>query len=1561
MATNKNKRIAAAQRFTQRGQLDKAIKEYVAVIEEDPSDVRIWLKVGDLQTKKGSILKAVQTYNRVADHYNDKGFFLKAVAVYKQILNIDPTHVDAHLKLGELYVQLGLTPDAIGQFQIVVGSYERDGRSPDSLALLKKIVELSPDDVANRIRLAEAYAAQGDTQLAVEEFSLVLDQLHNAARLDEFIQVAERLLYISPDELDVVRRLSDAYLRRGDAKRALARLQVLFRADPTNVETLHLLANAFQEIGQKAKAVSVFRELARIHADQGDETGRQSAYGRLLALAPDDEEALEATGGDPIVSDVEASIPPTATGSFSRLVVASSAEVELTADQQLRLFLDDVELYLKYELRDHATERLERVFEIDPHNVEGLLKLKELALDQQKPADAVSALLRLGEATRESDPQQAMEYLGEALQLHPGHPDATARMKALSSGMAERLASREPARVASSDEDDDGDFGDLDLGGIDFDDDMVLEDEPAHSREEVGAVDFELDLGALDEPLPDDDPFGDLLSDPPAEVAPPAAVDDEDDFGGLLLEGEPSPEPSPAAAPDVVIAPPPSGVVAGAGDDDDFGDLLLDGGSPPPPPPSPTPVPAADDDDDFGGLLMEAPVRQSVAPAAIMAPRPPPAAAPTPPPAAAPTPPAATPTPPPEDEDDFGDLLGDLDDEDDGDAAESVDLPAQAPDHSIDAGDLIIDEDEVGEELFIGMAEADDELVIGDDVADLVIGFDDEESVDESALEDAMEATVAIDPSQLIAAYDRVVADEPDDLDLDLDEPSADDEDELDEPSADDEDELVIGAPDEPEADGGVVDLSAFDDEDPADFDLSAFDDEPEPEGASTVEPAADFDVGDFDVAEPEPRPPADAEDALDLGDFDAPESEVPAEPTPEPDLAPEDDELDLGDFDEPEPEPEPAVDSDDDLDLDDFDAPEPEGAAAPDEAAEPEDDLDLGLGELDAPEPAPEDDLGFDLDASETGAADLGFDLDVSDAPEPEEAPGPEDDFAPGADLALGDDLDAEEDLDLDLGDFDAPAATEAAELDDALDLGELPPPDAPAGPVYDLDLHGFDAPVPEVADEAEDDLDLGDFGAREVEDDLDLGELDASGVPDMSLDSFNEPALTEAADLELGEFDVDPSVSADEPAEGEGEDELGLDLGDFDDPSPAPRVSPVGDDTELAIEVGEVPAPPGLDLDGLSFGATDAPSTEEVLFGETDVPATDALPPMPSASPLPLELPMDLEAPAVDEEPFEAEAEISSLPGVALDLGDDGGEGDEEEIEEIELGDDDIIELDDDDMVMEEDDEDDGLPSVVSRMQAAPPPAPLSPIPAAVAGPAYDLEDGVDFSEADDRTLMAAPSAVQDLLDRDAPGKTADLSGELEELDFSLAQGFADDARELFDELASRHPNHPDLGERRERLDALAAEHAEVAGSLNGHLDEHEGDLGTVVGTELSELAPDDADTHFDLGVAFKQMGQYKKAISELEVAARNADKRPEALRVIALCNLEQGNPTSAVEHLGQALTSPQLNPAARIGLHYDLATAFEQLGDTPRAIAELRAILDEGASDFLDVQERLTRLGG
>ena len=99
MAFNKEKVMDAARKFVEKNQLDKAVKEYLRIVQEDPKDVRVWLKIGDLYAKKGSKQDATETYLKVARFYQDQGFYLKAVAVYKQILKLDPRLVDVNLKL----------------------------------------------------------------------------------------------------------------------------------------------------------------------------------------------------------------------------------------------------------------------------------------------------------------------------------------------------------------------------------------------------------------------------------------------------------------------------------------------------------------------------------------------------------------------------------------------------------------------------------------------------------------------------------------------------------------------------------------------------------------------------------------------------------------------------------------------------------------------------------------------------------------------------------------------------------------------------------------------------------------------------------------------------------------------------------------------------------------------------------------------------------------------------------------------------------------------------------------------------------------------------------------------------------------------------------------------------------------------------------------------------------------------------------------------------------------------------------------------------------------------
>ena len=195
MATkiNKNKVIAAAQKFVQKGQYDKAIKEYAKIVEEDPRDVRIWLKIGDLHAKRNAPKEAVDTYSKVAEFYSEQGFYLKAVAVYKQILKIDSKLVEINLRLAELYKQLGLLSDAMQQYEQVSNFYHQAGRTKEALAALRQIVDLDPQNVASRIKLAELYSKEQMRDEAIEEFAKAADFLRAENRLDDFVKVALRV------------------------------------------------------------------------------------------------------------------------------------------------------------------------------------------------------------------------------------------------------------------------------------------------------------------------------------------------------------------------------------------------------------------------------------------------------------------------------------------------------------------------------------------------------------------------------------------------------------------------------------------------------------------------------------------------------------------------------------------------------------------------------------------------------------------------------------------------------------------------------------------------------------------------------------------------------------------------------------------------------------------------------------------------------------------------------------------------------------------------------------------------------------------------------------------------------------------------------------------------------------------------------------------------------------------------------------------------------------------------------------------------------------------------
>ncbi|HSC87498.1 MAG TPA: tetratricopeptide repeat protein [Polyangiaceae bacterium] len=332
MAIDREKILQAAAKLVDKKKYDKAIVEYQKIVQSDPSDARTLLKIGDLQTRLEDYTGAIATYDQVAQFYLTQGFQLKAIAVFKQVRELIRKHAPelaqryAHItpRLADIYAQLGLTSDALSAYDEVATALQKNGRDREAVAVFRKIVALDAKNPISLLRLAEAMCRVQDVDAGIASFWSAAQLLLSMQRAEDALKVIERILHFRQDPL-YARAAAELYLKRDQPQAgmlALAKLQIAFQANPKDLDTLALLAQAFEVIGQGDKAFSVHLEMARLAREQGKPDLFREIVTHLKTVAPLNDQvlALERLGPRAGAS----SLPPPP-GSSSMPVLSSGA------------------------------------------------------------------------------------------------------------------------------------------------------------------------------------------------------------------------------------------------------------------------------------------------------------------------------------------------------------------------------------------------------------------------------------------------------------------------------------------------------------------------------------------------------------------------------------------------------------------------------------------------------------------------------------------------------------------------------------------------------------------------------------------------------------------------------------------------------------------------------------------------------------------------------------------------------------------------------------------------------------------------------------------------------------------------------------------------------------------------------------------------------------------------------------------------------------------------------------------------------------------------------------
>ncbi|HUS18800.1 MAG TPA: tetratricopeptide repeat protein [Terriglobales bacterium] len=153
---------------------------------------------------------------------------------------------------------------------------------------------------------------------------------------------------------------------------------------------------------------------------------------------------------------------------------------------------------------------------------------------------------------------------------------------------------------------------------------------------------------------------------------------------------------------------------------------------------------------------------------------------------------------------------------------------------------------------------------------------------------------------------------------------------------------------------------------------------------------------------------------------------------------------------------------------------------------------------------------------------------------------------------------------------------------------------------------------------------------------------------------------------------------------------------------------------------------------------------------------------------------------------------------------------------------------------------------------------------------------------------------------------------------------------------------------------------EHHEAASELSDMFSEFKEDAEATAGQA------EDPDTHYNLGIAFKEMGLLDEAIGELQKVCHAVDNGHEfsqavqAYTWLAQCLVDKGVPQAAIRWYEKALKISSMNEESRLSVYYDMACAYEMAGDTKKAYQTFMEVYSSNI-DFRDVAERIKALKG
>ena len=320
------KRIERAEKLLQKGKTAEALEDYLQVLAAEPGNDTVCQMAADLCLSLQRIPHAVKLLGDLFERQIEAGDATRASLTYKKLSRFVTPTWEQKMRFGEL-LEKSHPKQAIETYEAVFQELTRQGRKPDSLTALKRILTLD-SSAKNLQALGELSSELGDSKGAAAAF-LKIAQLAQSWGGDS-AQWIERAYAEDPADPRIALEYSKNLLEQGQLGAAIFVLESqvsagssseelretyakalldanrlsdaepvqwqLFEENPSRVQEIAKLIGLFIDAQQDAEAVALARKLEQYHRRKGDRRAFLSMIQDVAARHRASPEMLEFMG-----------------------------------------------------------------------------------------------------------------------------------------------------------------------------------------------------------------------------------------------------------------------------------------------------------------------------------------------------------------------------------------------------------------------------------------------------------------------------------------------------------------------------------------------------------------------------------------------------------------------------------------------------------------------------------------------------------------------------------------------------------------------------------------------------------------------------------------------------------------------------------------------------------------------------------------------------------------------------------------------------------------------------------------------------------------------------------------------------------------------------------------------------------------------------------------------------------------------------------------------------------------------------------------------------------------